>query len=519
MAETNGSVNQELLKQSETQYRRLIEMSPDMVLLCDEEGVISYINLAGTEMLGYDSPRSLLGHRLDDILHPECKTDVARRIRELLEQTRDFPFVEERLVRADGAALDVDMMAFPFFHEGKYLVHLIVRDITARKRAQAAQRRLRRRYVLTAAVLLMTGVFVSAYHMYHFSESIEFCGKQCHSVMQPEYRLHERSSHSHVTCAECHIGAGASWFVKSKLAGLHQVYAVLAGTFSRPIPAPIENLRPAVETCEYCHSPQVFHGNAMKVFRSVPSDGNVADPQVSAVLLKVGGFQPESNRFTGIHWHASQAEKVEYRAIDRQRLRIRDVRVTRRGKVTVYERSDLPNVPADTPWRVMDCSDCHNRVPHAFQTAEQSVDELFLNGQLDRTLPDGKAAALHALDGEYPREKALSAITSRLLRFYESKHPGWFQTHGAQIRKMAETLTDQAYSRNVYPANGIKWGTYPDHSGHRGDAGCFRCHDESHQAGDGKTISQDCELCHSVVIQDERESRVPKDMRLLLLHR
>jgi len=518
LTDTNNNDNHEL-QQSETQYRRLVETSPDMVLLCDEAGVILYINLAGTEMLGYESPESLRGHRLDDILHPDSKFDVARRIRELVERTQDFPFVEERLLRADGSALDVDMMAFPFFHQEKYVVHLIIRDITARKRAQAAQGRLRRRYLLTAAVLAIIAFFVSGYHLYHFSESIEFCGVQCHSVMQAEYRLHARSSHSHVTCAECHIGAGASWFVKSKLSGLHQVYAVLAKTYSRPISTPIENLRPAVETCEYCHSPKVFHGNEMKVFRSIPSDGRVGDPEVSAVLLKIGGFRPESGAFSGIHWHASQSDKVEYRALDRQRLKIRDIRVTRGGKVTTYERSDLPELPADAPWREMDCSDCHNRVPHTFQTVEQSVDELFLDGRLDRTLPDGKAAALYALDGGYAHEQAHTAIRSRLAQYYQGKHPEWSRNHDGEIRKAADTLYTEAYSRNVFPANGIKWGTYPDHRGHQGDAGCFRCHDQSHQATDGRTISQDCELCHSVVLQKQRESRVPEALRLLLLHR
>ena len=54
------------------------------------------------------------------------------------------------------------------------------------------------------------------------------------------------------TCAACHIGAGASWFVKSKLSGLRQVWAVLTDDFSRPIPTPVHDLRPARDTCEQC---------------------------------------------------------------------------------------------------------------------------------------------------------------------------------------------------------------------------------------------------------------------------
>jgi hypothetical protein len=43
----------------------------------------------------------------------------------------------------------------------------------------------------------------------------------------------------------------------------------------------------------------------------------------------------------------------------------------------------------------------------------------------------------------------------------------------------------------------LTWGTHPNHIGHGDDGGgCFRCHDEEHAAKDGKTLSQDCELCH-----------------------
>ena len=77
-----------------------------------------------------------------------------------------------------------------------------------------------------------TGVFLLAtafgsYGSYHFSESVSFCGKTCHRVMAPEYTAYLNSPHARVACVQCHIGPGASWFVKSKLSGTYQVYAVL----------------------------------------------------------------------------------------------------------------------------------------------------------------------------------------------------------------------------------------------------------------------------------------------------
>ena len=71
-------------------------------------------------------------------------------------------------------------------------------------------------------------VIVSAvgnYQAFHYTESVEFCGKLCHDVMEPEYVTYLNSPHARVKCVECHVGEGADWYVKSKISGLYQVYA------------------------------------------------------------------------------------------------------------------------------------------------------------------------------------------------------------------------------------------------------------------------------------------------------
>jgi hypothetical protein len=45
----------------------------------------------------------------------------------------------------------------------------------------------------------------------------------------------------------------------------------------------------------------------------------------------------------------------------------------------------------------------------------------------------------------------------------------------------------------------VSWGTYANNIGHTDFPGCFRCHDENHSTKDGKTIPQDCELCHQML--------------------
>ena len=499
------------LRDSENQYRRLAEMSPDIVLICDAEGRILYVNLAGLELLGFDQHRQLVGRKLEEIVHPDSKADVRERLRTLLEKN-ELPFVEERFLHADGKAITVEMGGHIFPHRGAFVAHLVVRDVTRRKEAEAAARRARRNLALTALFTGLLIVSAGGLQVYEYTESVGFCGTRCHKVMAPELGLHQRSPHAHVTCSQCHIGPGARWYVKAKISGLHQVYAVLAETFPRPIPAPIVNLRPASETCEHCHAPRVFYGNLTRVFRRVPEDGNVDDPEVTAIMLRVGGFRPETGRYSGIHWHASQKETVDYRAVDRRRLQIPELRVTRAdGSTATYVAKGVPPAPAGTPWRKMDCCDCHNRTAHKYKTSEETVDDLLLQGQLRSLLPNLKKAALAALGATYPnRDAARDGIRTSLASFYG---------HGDdELARVAKILYEEAYLPNVYPHLRIEWNTYPDHVGHRDGLGCFRCHDGEHETADGKVLSQDCDLCHSILVSASRQSQIEPRMRALLFY-
>ena len=62
--------------------------------------------------------------------------------------------------------------------------------------------------------------------------------------MKPELTTHDHGPHARVACVACHVGPGVNWFVRSKLSGSYQVYAVAFNKYPRPIPTPIKNLRP-----------------------------------------------------------------------------------------------------------------------------------------------------------------------------------------------------------------------------------------------------------------------------------
>ena len=166
----------------------------------------------------------------------------------------------------------------------------------------------------TALFLLATFLFmlfssVGIYQAYHYTESISFCGLTCHKVMKPEYVAYQDSPHARVRCVNCHIGPGAGWYARSKLSGLYQVYAVLTNVYPRPIPTPIEHLRPARETCETCHWPRQFFGSKQQEFVHYRYDkANIRWP--INMLMRIGGGSPKTSQTAGIHWHMNIAVSV-----------------------------------------------------------------------------------------------------------------------------------------------------------------------------------------------------------------
>jgi hypothetical protein len=353
-------------------------------------------------------------------------------------------------------------------------------------------------FVVAASLVNLVIVSLAAYSGVHYMESVEFCGQVCHEVMEPEFAAYQDGPHSRVTCVECHIGEGASWFVRSKLSGTRQVFAAALGTFSRPIPSPVHNLRPARETCEQCHWPEKFHGDTIKVIRSYASDE--ANTQSDLTLqIHVGGGSDRLEIATGIHWHMNVANKIEYIATDDKRQVIPWVRLTDpEGNVREYQVDGVtPEELAAGEIRTLDCVDCHNRPSHPFDaSADRAVNGALERGAIPVTLPFAKREAVAALEETYPSQTAaLDAIAVRLREFYRTEYPDLYMGSRQDVER-AVSGTQYLYSRNVFPTMNVTWGTYPNNIGHMDFPGCFRCHDESHKTADGLTISQDCTSCH-----------------------
>jgi nitrate/TMAO reductase-like tetraheme cytochrome c subunit len=363
--------------------------------------------------------------------------------------------------------------------------------------------------VISFLTFLLVFVVVSAagsYKAYEFTESTSFCGQLCHTVMIPEYTAYQLSPHARVACAECHVGAGATWFVKSKLSGSRQVFATIFNTYPRPIPSPVRNLRPAQETCEQCHWPKKFYGGQLKVFSHYGSDEKNTLHQIR-MLIKTGGGDPATGAPEGIHWHMNIGNKIDYVAADDKRQVIPYIHVEDlQGRITEYYAKDSnlnKDQIAKSPRHHMDCVDCHNRPTHIYVPPDQSVDQALLARRIDATLPFIKQEAVTVLAATYKtNDEALRAIASGLQGFYETKYPDVAKSKQLEIRS-AVTEIQQIYSRTTFPDMKLNWQTHPNNLGHYYFPGCFRCHDGQHVSADGRTISKDCNQCHSVMSETE----------------
>jgi hypothetical protein len=369
-----------------------------------------------------------------------------------------------------------------------------------------------RRLLLTFGAITVANVVILAMASYKAVQVMDrpaFCGA-CHSVMDPEFTAYRRSPHARVPCVECHIGAGASWFVKSKLSGTWQLVSVALDLYPRPIPVPVHDLRPARDTCEECHWPSKLIGDRLKIVTRHADDAQSTDLR-TALLLRVGGGA--GARAKGIHWHVAPGVEIRYLA-DPGRTRIGAVELRLPdGTSRTYRASDGPSASApDASWRVMDCIDCHNRPTHVFRSAADEVDQAIEEGRIDRALPFARREALAALQAARGSHgDAAAGIRRSLLEFYEKLDPAGFPGRRPAIEAAAAEVA-RLYAYNVWPSMNITWGTYPSFLGHDAAPGCWRCHDDAHATEDGRKISQDCDLCHSILAQDEKAPKILEDL-------
>ncbi|QED49818.1 PAS domain-containing sensor histidine kinase [Cytobacillus dafuensis] len=119
------------LRESEERYHRLVEESPDGVIILKEERCV-FINKTGVELLGLSSKKDIIGRTIFDFIHK--KDHKAYKKRDFCRES--VGPLEKRFIRMDGKIITVELKAIPTTFRDEPAVHVNIRDISASKKAQ-----------------------------------------------------------------------------------------------------------------------------------------------------------------------------------------------------------------------------------------------------------------------------------------------------------------------------------------------------------------------------------------------
>ncbi len=396
-----------------------------------------------------------------------------------------------------------------------FAIAIRIQVVRARKRGERIRFNLRvepssPRYMRSLAIFgVLSAVLVGTvawggFKGYEVTDSSSFCGESCHTVMEPEWVTYQHSPHAKVACAQCHIGPGASFFVRSKIDGLRQVWKTITNTYDRPIVTPVTSLRPAQETCEGCHWPQQFYGDKLVTKTYFRTDENNT-PWTISLAVKIGGGDPRTGQVGGIHWHMLGSTTIEYATDDPKRQDMVWVRLTDKttDKVTEYwkngQQVDLNAAGIEV--RTLDCIDCHNRPSHDYEPPATAINLEMTKGTISTDLPFVRWEGLNLLNAPYTtRDQADEAIRTGLEAFYSEKYAGTVDQ--AKVDQAAATLV-VIYNQNFFPEMKTDYRTRENNLSHFTNDGCFRCHNSDLQTYDGTTVSSECDVCHIITAQGQ----------------
>ena len=129
---------QAALRESEDRFRQVVEGAPEGIMV--ESGArIQYVNPAAARLLGALSAGQLLGRPIVEIVHPDEREEVAKRV-ESMAQGGQVPPAERRYQLPDGGELVAEVSVTRLEYDGRPATMIFFRDISGRKRAEAALR-------------------------------------------------------------------------------------------------------------------------------------------------------------------------------------------------------------------------------------------------------------------------------------------------------------------------------------------------------------------------------------------
>lgn len=132
---------EEALQASEAKFRRLLESTPDPMVIVNRDGSIAMVNTQTERLFGYRRDE-LIGQTVEVLLPERFRSkDNDHQTAYLFNpgrQSADVPGLELHGLRKDGSEFPIEISLSPLESEGENLTSSTIRDITERKRAEEA---------------------------------------------------------------------------------------------------------------------------------------------------------------------------------------------------------------------------------------------------------------------------------------------------------------------------------------------------------------------------------------------
>jgi diguanylate cyclase (GGDEF)-like protein/PAS domain S-box-containing protein len=129
------------LKTSEERYRTMIEWSPEAILV-HRGGIILYANPAAIRLFGASYAQILLDTPTSKLIHPDSLAEQSARMKSICNHETIQPMVEAKFLRLDGSVIDVEVQGTAIDYDDDLAIHVVIHDITQRKKMESQVRRL-----------------------------------------------------------------------------------------------------------------------------------------------------------------------------------------------------------------------------------------------------------------------------------------------------------------------------------------------------------------------------------------
>lgn len=128
------------LRRSEERYRRLVDLSPDGILIHVQDRIV-FANPAAVRFLGARESEALVGRNLFDLIDPDFHKVTKLRLKKTLDRGREQPQMEQVFIGLDGRSFPVHCASTRLPSEEGRTVLTVFRDISQVTQMEGSSRR------------------------------------------------------------------------------------------------------------------------------------------------------------------------------------------------------------------------------------------------------------------------------------------------------------------------------------------------------------------------------------------